>query len=109
MITLTNEAIGKVKQVLSEQENPDNYQGIRVSVVGGGCSGFQYTMKLEKMGADGDEVLDVDSFHVFVDQQSMLYLSGTEIDYVETPHGAGFKFNNPNVRSSCGCGESFQV
>lgn len=109
MISLTDEAIGKVKQVLSEQENPENFQGIRVSVVGGGCSGFQYAMKLEKSGADGDEVLDVDSFHVFVDQQSMLYLAGTEIDYIETPQGAGFKFNNPNVSGSCGCGESFKV
>ena len=80
-----------------------------VAVVGGGCSGFQYAMNLERQGREGDDVLEIDGFKVFVDPQSMLYLDGTEIDYIETTQAAGFQFKNPNVSGSCGCGESFHV
>lgn len=107
MITLTMNAAGKVKEVIAEQG--ESFSGVRVAVMGGGCSGFQYAMNLEQQSQQGDHVLDVDGFKVFVDEQSMLYLDGTEIDYIETVQGAGFKFNNPNVTSTCGCGESFHV
>ncbi|MBI4446634.1 MAG: iron-sulfur cluster assembly accessory protein [Acidobacteria bacterium] len=107
MITLTENAVNAVKQVIAQQM--ESYAGIRVAVVGGGCSGFQYAMNLEREGREGDQVIEVDGFKVFVDEQSHMYLDGTEIDYVESVHGAGFKFANPNVRSSCGCGESFSV
>ena len=108
MLTLTDKAVLKVKEAIDSSAEP-GVLGIRVSVVGGGCSGFQYAMKLERETHESDQVIQSDGVQVFVDEQSMLYLDGTEIDYVETPQGAGFKFNNPNVRSTCGCGESFQA
>ena len=107
MITLTSSAVNQVQKVISEQAQA--FAGVRVAVVGGGCSGFQYTMSLERQGRDSDDIVDVDGFKVFVDAQSMLYLDGTEIDYVETTQAAGFEFKNPNVSGSCGCGESFHV
>ena len=107
MLTITDKAQGKVKEILASQTEP--FEGIRVQVVGGGCSGFQYHMGFEKQPNGGDEILDAKGFKVFVDKGSMIYLDGTEIDYVESLTGAGFKFNNPNVKSTCGCGESFQV
>ena len=107
MLTLTEKAQGKVKEILDAQ--PEPYAGLRVQVVGGGCSGFQYHMGFEKQPNGGDEVLDLNGFKVFVDRGSSMYLDGTEIDFVEALTGSGFKFNNPNVKSTCGCGESFQL
>jgi iron-sulfur cluster assembly accessory protein len=107
MLTLTDKAQGKVKEILDSQ--PEPFAGLRVQVVGGGCSGFQYHMGFEKQENSGDEVLDMGGFKVFVDRGSSMYLDGTEIDWVEALTGSGFKFNNPNVKSTCGCGESFQA
>jgi iron-sulfur cluster assembly accessory protein len=107
MLILTEKAQGKVKEILDSQ--PEPFAGLRVQVVGGGCSGFQYHMGFEKQENSGDEVLDMSGFKVFVDRGSSMYLDGTEIDWVEALTGSGFKFNNPNVKSTCGCGESFQA
>ncbi|MCI0423730.1 MAG: iron-sulfur cluster assembly accessory protein [Acidobacteria bacterium] len=107
MLTLTDKAQGKVKEILDSQ--PEPFAGLRVQVVGGGCSGFQYHMGFEKQENSGDEVLEMNGFRVFVDRGSSMYLDGTEIDWVEALTGSGFKFNNPNVKSTCGCGESFQA
>src|SRR5262249_55436985 len=82
---------------------------LRVAVVGGGCSGFQYHMAFENQTNDTDEVMDFDGLKVAVDQMSSMYLDGVEIDYIETLEGAGFKFNNPNDKSTCGCGSWFSV
>ena len=107
MITLSEKAINKVKEFMASQE--EDYAGIRFSVVGGGCSGFQYEMNLAKQSLESDQVLEVGGIQVFIDSQSLSALKGTEIDYVESVEGAGFKFKNPNVTGTCGCGESFQV
>jgi iron-sulfur cluster assembly accessory protein len=107
MLTLTDKAQSKVKEILDAQ--PEPYAGLRVQVVGGGCSGFQYHMGFEKQHNSGDEILELGGFKVFVDRGSSMYLDGTEIDFVEALTGSGFRFNNPNVKSTCGCGESFQV
>ena len=107
MLTLTDKAQGKVKEILDSQ--PEPFAGLRVQVVGGGCSGFQYHMGFEKQENSGDEILEIGGFKVFVDRGSSMYLDGTEIDWVEALTGSGFKFNNPNVKSTCGCGESFQA
>ena len=107
MLTVTDKAQGKVKEILESQ--PEPFAGLRVQVVGGGCSGFQYHMGFEKQGNNSDEVLEMGGFKVFVDPGSSMYLDGTEIDWVEALTGSGFKFNNPNVKSTCGCGESFQA
>jgi iron-sulfur cluster assembly accessory protein len=107
MLTLTEKAAIKVKEVLAEQ--PEQFTGVRVAVVGGGCSGFQYAMNLENEQRQGDHIVQVNGFSLYVDQDSLTHLKGTEIDYVETVQGAGFTFKNPNAKSTCGCGESFQA
>lgn len=108
MLQLTDKAIDKVQQALEAQGPEEGFVGVRVAVEGGGCSGFQYAMKLERQQNDGDHVVEFNGLKVLVDPQSMIYLDGTSIDYVETVQGEGFKFENPNAKSSCGCGESHQ-
>jgi iron-sulfur cluster assembly protein len=107
-VTLTKKAEEKVREILQEQ--PESYAGLRIQVVGGGCSGFQYKMGFDKTYNDqNDAVYEFDGLKIFVDKSSLLYMDGAEVDYVDGLHGAGFKFNNPNVAGSCGCGSSFSV
>ena len=106
-ITLTPNATAKVKEIMAQQ-NPVP-AGLRVGVVGGGCSGFSYSMQFENSAGMMDKVFDFDGLKVFVDATSVMYLNGCIVDYVETLEGAGFKFENPNVKSTCGCGSSFSV
>jgi iron-sulfur cluster insertion protein len=106
MITLTPGAISKVKSILAEQKEE---MGLRITVVGGGCSGFQYQMMLDKDPQDDDKVLEMDGLKVYVDTRSLLYLNGTEIDYVDGQSESGFKFDNPNAKSSCECGQTFDA
>jgi len=107
MVTLTENAVSKVKEILDGQEPKPN--GLRIAVVGGGCSGFSYSMAFENTPNMLDKTYSYGGLKVFIDQASLLYLDGAEVDYVETLEGAGFKFNNPNVKSTCGCGSSFSV
>ena len=83
--------------------------GLRIGVVGGGCSGFQYSMSFENAAGMMDKVVRFDDLKVFVDATSAMYLNGCTVDYVETLEAAGFKFDNPQVKSTCGCGSSFSV
>jgi iron-sulfur cluster assembly accessory protein len=106
-ITLTASAIAKVKEIMAQQ-NPVP-AGLRVGVVGGGCSGFSYSMQFETASGMMDKVFEMDGLKVFVDATSLMYLNACTVDYVETLEGAGFKFDNPNVKSTCGCGSSFSV
>jgi iron-sulfur cluster assembly accessory protein len=106
-ITLTANATAKVKEIMAQQ-NPVP-AGLRVGVVGGGCSGFSYSMQFENSAGMMDKVFNFDGLKVFVDATSVMYLNGCVVDYVETLEGAGFKFENPNVKSTCGCGSSFSV
>ena len=106
-ITFTPTAIAKVKEVMAQQ-NPVP-AGLRVGVVGGGCSGFQYSMSFENAAGMMDKTFKFDELSVFVDATSLMYLKGVTVDYIETLEGAGFKFENPNVKSTCGCGSSFNV
>lgn len=106
-IELTSKAVEKVKEILARQEPQP--QGLRVSVVGGGCSGFSYQMNFESESNGIDKVFEFEGLKVFVDQASLMYLNGTKINYIETLEGAGFKFENPNVKTTCGCGSSFTV
>jgi iron-sulfur cluster assembly protein len=108
MIALTPVAVEKVKEILTQQTPKP--EGLRVAVVGGGCSGFSYHMAFENQSNEAvDNVYEFNGLKVMVDQMSEMYLEGVEIDYVESLEGAGFKFNNPNVKSTCGCGSSFSV
>ena len=107
MLSLTEVAASKVKEIMSQQ-NPAP-SALRVAVVGGGCSGFSYHMAFDNQENPSDNVYEYDGVKVYVDQMSEMYLDGVQIDYIETLEGAGFKFNNPNVKSTCGCGSSFTV
>ena len=107
MVQLTEVAASKVKEIMSQQ-NPAP-TALRVAVVGGGCSGFSYHMAFDNQENPSDNVYQCDGVKLLVDQMSEMYLDGVQIDYIETLEGAGFKFNNPNVKSTCGCGSSFQV
>ena len=107
MVQLTGTAVSKVKEILDTQE--PRPAGLRIAVVGGGCSGFSYSMAFENTPNLLDKTYSFDGLKVFIDQASMLYLDGAEVDYVETLEGSGFKFNNPNVKNTCGCGSSFSV
>src|SRR5260370_31196338 len=107
MISLTPVASTKVKEIMQMQSPVP--VALRVAVVGGGCSGFQYHMAFENQTNDTDELLDFDGLKVAVDQMSSMYLEGVKIDYIETLEVAGLKFNNPNVKSTCSCGISFSV
>jgi iron-sulfur cluster assembly accessory protein len=106
-LNMTANAIAKVKEIMSQQ-NPVP-AGLRVGVVGGGCSGFSYSMSFENAPGLMDKSYDFDGLKVYVDATSLMYLNGAQVDYVETLEGAGFKFENPNVKSTCGCGSSFNV
>ena len=107
MVQLTETAVGKVHEILSSQDPKP--AGLRISVVGGGCSGFSYSMAFENSPGFLDKTYNFGDLKVFVDQASLLYLDGAEVDYVESLEGSGFKFNNPYVKSTCGCGSSFSA
>jgi len=106
-IMLTSKAIAKVKEIMAQQTPAP--AGLRVGVVGGGCSGFSYSMSFENSSGLMDKVFDMEGLKVFVDATSITYLNGCIVDYLETLEGAGFKFENPNVKTTCGCGSSFSV
>jgi iron-sulfur cluster assembly accessory protein len=106
-LILTDKAVEKVREIMATQDPLP--AGLRIGVVGGGCSGFQYSMSFENQSGMMDKVLSFDGLKVFVDATSLMYLNGCVVDYVETLEAAGFKFENPSVKSTCGCGSSFSV
>jgi iron-sulfur cluster assembly accessory protein len=107
-INLTASAVSTVQQFLQEQGAADG-AGLRVAVLPGGCSGFQYGLNIEDSPENDDEILELEGVKVFVDPFSAQYLEGVEIDYVTTMMGSGFTFKNPNSAGGCGCGSSFTV
>ncbi|MBI3635613.1 MAG: iron-sulfur cluster assembly accessory protein [Candidatus Rokubacteria bacterium] len=105
MVTLTETAAKKIGDLRLEEGKPE--WGLRVRVVGGGCSGMSYELGWEDEPATGDEIVEANGIKVFIDKASAQYLAGSEIDFVDNNMmGAGFAINNPNVKSSCGCGQS---
>ena len=107
MLSLTEKAAEKVKEI-RQAEGIEDVMALRLRVVGGGCSGFSYDLYFDS-AQDTDKTFDSHGVKLVVDQMSLMYLVGTEVDYVEGLHGAGFKFQNPNVKSTCGCGSSFSA
>jgi iron-sulfur cluster assembly accessory protein len=107
MVTVTDAAAQKIKSMLEEQESSS--QGLRVGVMGGGCSGFQYKLAFEEGEDEMDQVVESNGVKLFIDAKSCLYLNGVKLDYHDGLMGAGFKLDNPNARSTCGCGESFSA
>jgi iron-sulfur cluster assembly protein len=105
-VVLTDRAAARIKEVLAA-ENREG-QGLRVKVVGGGCSGLQYKVDFDQPKTT-DKIFEKDGAKVLVDMKSLLYLSGTELDYKDELMQSGFVFQNPNVKKACGCGQSFMV
>ena len=103
-IALTDNAVMRILSLVSDTP----HKGLRVKVVGGGCSGLQYRMELDEPGS-GDKVFERDGARVVVDRKSFLYLNGTELDYSDDLMRTGFTLHNPNVKRSCGCGASFSI
>lgn len=106
-IQITANAAQVVRNLLVQKNVPD--YGLRVFVSGGGCSGLQYGMALDREPNPYDHVLEVEGVKVFVDPTSMMYLEGAVIDYEDSLMGGGFKIDNPNAVSACGCGHSFKT
>ena len=107
-ITFTDLGARKVQEFLAGQTADTSSAGLRLGVRGGGCSGFQYQLAFDEQ-RDGDHVFEDQGLKVFVDGQSLPYVHGSQIDYVDAMTGAGFQVNNPHVVAACGCGSSFQV
>ena len=107
MVLITPTAATKITEIRGA-EGIEATMALRLRVVGGGCAGFSYDLYFDE-GTEVDRQLEIAGVKVVVDEMSLMYLVGVEIDYVEGLQGAGFKFNNPNVKSTCGCGSSFSV
>jgi iron-sulfur cluster assembly protein len=108
MITLTDKGAEKVHEFLDSQTAAAETAGLRVGVRGGGCSGFQYALAFDEQ-RDGDTVFEDRGIRLLVDNQSLPYVQGSTIDFIDGLQGAGFKVDNPNVIAACGCGSSFRV
>jgi len=106
-ITVLPSAVNKFRALLAERNLPDH--ALRVFVAGGGCSGMQYGMALEREAGEFDHVVEQDGVKVLVDATSMMYLAGATIDYVDNLMGGGFRIENPKAVSTCGCGHSFRT
>jgi len=107
MLTLTDNAVKKIKELLLEENNPNIK--LRVFVQGGGCSGFSYGFTLDEEINEDDFEFPIDEFKLLVDGMSMQYLQGSSIDYKEDLQGSQFVISNPNAQTTCGCGSSFSV
>lgn len=107
MITLTENAVKAVTRFVKGNDTP--VAGLRVMITGGGCSGFQYGLRLEEKAGDDDTIVECGSVKILVDPISAPLLTGITIDFVESVEGSGFKFENPNATSSCACGSSFSA
>ncbi len=108
LVSLTKLAAEKVSEIRQSDDEIAEAMRLRLRVVGGGCAGFSYDLYFDEP-SEIDKEFRIHEVDVVVDQMSLMYLVGTEIDYVEGLQGAGFKFNNPNVASTCGCGSSFAM
>jgi iron-sulfur cluster insertion protein len=107
LVGLSDKAAEKVREIRGEESIEEGF-ALRLKVQGGGCSGFSYDLYFDQP-QETDRPFEVKGVKLICDEMSLMYLMGTEIDYVEGLHGAGFKFNNPNVKSTCGCGSSFSA
>jgi iron-sulfur cluster insertion protein len=107
MINVSTTAASKINELLGEENKEGS--GLRVFVQGGGCSGFQYGLMIEEARSDADQVFESNGVTLYVDPISIRYLSGAEVDFVDTVTGGGFTIKNPNATSTCGCGQSFST
>jgi len=108
-LTVTDSAITEIKKFMTSEDDLPETAGLRVRVVPGGCSGFQYSLNIEEESKMGDFVMDKDGIRLFVDMFSAQYLNGITIDHTTNMMGSGFTFENPNATGGCGCGTSFSA
>ena len=108
-LEITEPAAAEIKKFMASEEDLPETSGLRVRVVPGGCSGFQYSLNIEEEAKQGDHLTEAHGVRLFVDMFSMQYLNGVNIDYVTSMQGSGFTFKNPNSTGGCGCGSSFSV
>ena len=108
-LTIDESAATRGKQLIAEQAAAMADPGLRVRIMGGGCSGLMHKMEFSDGPNEADEIFERDGFRVFIDKKSLIFLAGSELLYQEGLTGAGFKFHNPNVQGTCGCGESFSM
>ncbi len=108
VLAITPKAAGEIKRIRAENRVPETH-GLRLGVKGGGCSGMSYVLGFDEKPKEGDETLELQGVTVFIDKKSLMYLSGTELDFTDGLNGSGFVFNNPNAKKTCGCGSSFGV
>ena len=108
-LNVTEPAIAEIKKFIAGEDDLPETAGLRVRVVPGGCSGFQYSLNIEEESKSGDFVIDKDGVKLFVDMFSAQYLNGITIDYTSNMMGSGFTFENPNATGGCGCGTSFSA
>jgi len=106
LITLTPQAAEKVRQLMARDGRDESF-GLRLKVVGGGCSGLQYQLMFDNQVGEWDQSLEQEGVRVMVDSKSAVYLAGTTVDFVDDLNGSGFQIDNPNASSTCGCGQSF--
>ena len=106
MIEVTTEAATQIHTLLSEDSKLETH-GLRMKVVGGGCSGLQYQLSFDDLVRDIDTTIEVEGVRVIVDEKSALYLVGSRLNFVDTLQESGFKIENPNASNTCGCGQSF--
>ena len=106
-MNVTDTAVAEIKKFMASEEGLPETAGLRVRVVPGGCSGFQYSLNIEEESRQGDFILNENGVRLFIDMFSAQYLNGVQIDYVSGVMGSGFAFNNPNATGGCGCGSSF--
>ncbi|MFM8441030.1 MAG: HesB/IscA family protein [Acidobacteriota bacterium] len=108
-MNVTDSAIAEIKKFLASESDLPETAGLRVRVVPGGCSGFQYSLNVEETSKNGDFILEKDGVKLFVDMFSAQYLNGITIDHTSNMMGSGFTFDNPNATGGCGCGTSFSA
>ena len=108
-LNVTDSAIAEIKKFLASEDDLPDTAGLRVRVVPGGCSGFQYSLNIEEESKPGDFLMDKQGVRLFVDMFSAQYLNGVVIDYTSNMMGSGFTFENPNATGGCGCGTSFSA
>jgi iron-sulfur cluster assembly protein len=106
MIEVTAEAVERIRSLLSEDGKLESH-GLRMKVIGGGCSGLQYQLSFDDVVREVDSEIEVDGVKVIVDEKSALYLVGSRLNFVDTLEESGFKIDNPNASNTCGCGQSF--
>ena len=107
-IKITSKAISQAKKIMKENDLPNSY-ALRVSVKGGGCSGFTYHLGFDEEASATDTTIEQEGLKIFIDGKSLFYLMGCELDFSDGLNGKGFEFKNPNAKKTCGCGESFSI